>query len=414
MTIRPKGTGGTSVDDETLRENGNRPVVLVLTDYFDPGFKAGGAPRSVANFIDHFGDEYSFRVVTRDRDLGDSQPYEVSGSGQWTQLRHAQVLYLPPAEIGMGTLRRILNHTQHDVLYLNSYFSPRFTIAPLVLRRLGLVPTRPTILAPRGELEPARLRLKSTKKALYLSVARILGLHENVLWHASTQTEADYFRRAIGSGIDISVAIDLPTRMELDAVKPSRLHKSEGALSIAFVSRVSREKNLDIALKLLKSVSGQIDFHVYGPHVDVPYWKECENLISSLPANIRVHDHGAVSPRAIAGVLQRHHVMLLPTRGENYGHVVLEALVAGCLPIISDQTPWRDLEQLGVGWDIPLARPEQFRAALQRCIDMDDSQFATMSAHARRFGAGVAESAEAPAQNRALLEKSARSRKRPD
>jgi len=392
------------IPGEMNDENESRPVVLVLTDYFDPGFRAGGAPRSAANLIESLGNEYSFRVVTRDRDLGVSHPYDGIVPGRWRQLHQAKVLYLSPAELGITTLRRVLNATPYDVLYLNSFFSPRFTIAPLLLRRLGLIPARPTVLAPRGELEPARLLLKRTKKALYLSVAKRLGLLSDVLWHASTLTEADYFQRAIGPEIDIAVAIDLPTRPGQDEEQPSRYPKSEGALSVAFVSRVSREKNLDVALKLVAAVEGCVEFHIYGPHVDAAYWAECESLIRALPPNIHVHDHGGVPPKVIASALQRHHVLLLPTRGENYGHVVLEALVAGCLPLISDQTRWRDLEALGVGWDISLSCPSEFQSALQRCIDMAANPLALMSASARRYGAAFAANEEAQVENRALLE----------
>ena len=31
---------------------------------------------------------------------------------------------------------------------------------------------------------------------------------------------------------------------------------------------------------------------------------------------------------------------------KNYGHVIFEALAGGCIPIISDQTPWNDIEKI--------------------------------------------------------------------
>src|SRR3546814_17574361 len=37
--------------------------------------------------------------------------------------------------------------------------------------------------------------------------------------------------------------------------------------------------------------------------------------------------------------------------GENYGHVIAEALEAGLRLLISDQTPWRGLAEAGVGHD---------------------------------------------------------------
>lgn len=50
----------------------------------------------------------------------------------------------------------------------------------------------------------------------------------------------------------------------------------------------------------------------------------------------------------------------VPTKGENFGHVFIEALSAGVPILVSDKTPWRDLEAKGVGWDISLHKQENF------------------------------------------------------
>ena len=52
--------------------------------------------------------------------------------------------------------------------------------------------------------------------------------------------------------------------------------------------------------------------------------------------------------------LFEYHFFILPTLGENFGHVFIEALAAGCPLIISNRTPWLELEKKGIGWDIPL------------------------------------------------------------
>jgi glycosyltransferase involved in cell wall biosynthesis len=56
----------------------------------------------------------------------------------------------------------------------------------------------------------------------------------------------------------------------------------------------------------------------------------------------------------IFGASSQHHLFLFPTRGENFGHVIHEALRAGLPLLISDQTPWQRLAEQGVGWDLPL------------------------------------------------------------
>jgi hypothetical protein len=46
--------------------------------------------------------------------------------------------------------------------------------------------------------------------------------------------------------------------------------------------------------------------------------------------------------------LAEYDLFLFPTLGENYGHVISEALASGCPVVISDQTPWRNLEAEGI------------------------------------------------------------------
>ena len=61
--------------------------------------------------------------------------------------------------------------------------------------------------------------------------------------------------------------------------------------------------------------------------------------------------------------LAKNDLFFFPAHGENYGHVIAEAMAAGCPVLISDQTAWRNLEEKGAGWDLPLDAPGRFRAA---------------------------------------------------
>ncbi len=62
----------------------------------------------------------------------------------------------------------------------------------------------------------------------------------------------------------------------------------------------------------------------------------------------------------------------MPSTNESFGYVIHEALAAGCPVLISDRTPWRDLEARGVGWDVDLNDVSDFTRVLQKCVDMDE------------------------------------------
>lgn len=64
----------------------------------------------------------------------------------------------------------------------------------MTLRRLGLLPLVPVILAPRGEFSPGALGLKAWKKRPYIELTRMIGLHRGITWQASSEREAGDIR----------------------------------------------------------------------------------------------------------------------------------------------------------------------------------------------------------------------------
>ena len=45
---------------------------------------------------------------------------------------------------------------------------------------------------------------------------------------------------------------------------------------------------------------------------------------------------------------------MFPTLGENYGHVIFEALSVRCIPVISNQTPWEIIAEKNAGYVLSL------------------------------------------------------------
>jgi glycosyltransferase involved in cell wall biosynthesis len=162
-------------------------------------------------------------------------------------------------------------------------------------------------------------------------------------------------------------------------------------------------KNLSGALRMLAGILGDVSFDIYGPKEDLEYWEECQRLIAALPPNIRVRYEGEIEHERVADVLAGYDLFLFPTLGENYGHVISEALASGCPVLISDQTPWRNLEAEGIGWDIPLSETERFRSVLQQCVDGDDEWFTALSKRAMDYVAKRASAPETIDANRNLF-----------
>lgn len=332
-----------------------RPTILVFTGHYLPGYKAGGILRSVTNAVSHFHPEFQFRIVTRDRDLGDAAPYAGIRHEQWQNVGDAHVYYLTAAGESLARLRGIITNTPHDMIRLNSFFDP-LTVKVLLNRRAGRIGRKPIILSPFGEFAWPSLRQKYLKKALFIRAARLGGLYTPVVWHASNSTEAQEISEVMGvRSSSIRVAEDLPTIWNDEADEaPAVGTSSDAALRVAFFSRVSPEKNLDFALRTLSGVQTRVDFDVIGPIENTTYWATCQELIRILPANVTARSLGSIKPDDVQATLKRYDLMFLPTGGEGYGHVIAESLAAGTPVLISTHTPWRDLRARELGWDLPL------------------------------------------------------------
>ena len=375
----------------------NRLKVLTFIPRYLPGYKAGGQLRTVARLAEVLSDDIEFKIVTSDRDAGDRESYTNIKLDVWNTVGDVQVNYRAPHSRGFGAWRDLISNTPHDVIFLNSFFHFHFSIKLILLRFFNVIDS-PIVLAPQGEFSPGALALKSAKKRLFISLARFFGLYNHVLWKATSELEAEHIRREFGHSARVHVAMDMPTIDNLDQELPPRPRKQPGAVRLVYLSRISPKKNLDGALRILETLSGEITYDIIGPISDPAYWRKCERIAASLPKNITVNYLGPIKHDEVVKTLAGYDLFFFPTHGENFGHAVPEALIAGCPVLISDQTPWRGLAERGVGWDIALSDADKFRATLTWAIEATHEEWSQWSARARAFGlttAYVEESIEA-------------------
>jgi glycosyltransferase involved in cell wall biosynthesis len=389
----------------------DRIRVLTFVDYYLPGYKAGGPINAIRNLAAALADRVAFRIVTRDRDLGDTSGYDGVDTHAWHPVGAADVFYLPPSHLTPGALRKLVHATPHDAIYLNSFFSV-FTVRVLLLRRLGLIPRVPVLLAPRGELAASALRRRALRKQAYISFVRMAGLVRDVVWHASSPHEERQVSRLwSGSARAITMAPELPTVLPTGSAPGSTLRvpgplepKRPGELHIVFVARIARVKNLDGVLRALQaSRSGRMRFDIYGPVEDPAHWRECEQLIGAMPKRVEVRCHGPVEPERLPDILGSAHVYVLASHGENFGHSIIEALAAGCPVLISDQTPWIDVEDRGAGRVIRVGDPTPWTAAFEQFAALDDDQHAALREAARAYALAVAADPHVEQVNRRLF-----------
>jgi glycosyltransferase involved in cell wall biosynthesis len=361
-----------------------RKNILVFIDWYLPGYRAGGPIQSVASMVSRL--PYNFWIVTSSHDHQSTEPYAGIPTGKWIRrLPNENVMYLPPGGMTTQVLRHVLRSERFDHVYINSIFSRCFAIRPLrYLSQSGFADK--IVVAPRGMLKAGALSVKSLRKKVFLQLARIARLFHGVTWHATNAAEADEIRRHFPAASKIYVAPNLPRSVD---AAPAPHAKRSGELSMVAVARISKEKNIASGIRYLGGLSPYVkaSWDLFGPEQDPAYLAACKTEAGRVKAKVAFK--GSVPPDEIAAILPRYDFFYLPTLGENYGHAIAEALLAGLPVIVSDKTPWQCVETLQAGWALPL-RVDAFAAVLQRCAEMGPEEYQEYRGNAWRLGQRIA------------------------
>ncbi len=350
--------------------------VLILYDYFDPAYKAGGPIRSLVNLVNLLEHHLELCVLTTNRDHdGEVLPVQ---SNHWIAYgRNARVQYLDRSNQTYRNLRLIMKQLQPDTVYINGVYSLFFVVYPLLIFRNNK--SCKIVIAPRGMLQRGALAIKAYKKRMYLAVLkRIIALNP-ISWHVTTPQEAD----------DLKVKFSNPDLILLGNISSYsseamlRGHRSESTCTFGTVALISPMKNIHLILLAMRDITAPVYYKIYGPIKDAAYWQSCLELIATLPENISVRYFGDLPPSETADAIGGFDFYIQPSVSENFGHSIFEAFNAGVPVIISDQTPWKNLYDQEAGWDVNLPEPDSLKKAIEEALAMNDDRYRQFQRGAR-------------------------------
>src|ERR1044071_4497735 len=110
--------------------------VLVSADWFLPG-QAGGALTTLSRLVPAEAREHEVEVLTRDRGLGDPRRFTPAERAQGRAAAGVPVHYLDTRTAkGMWSLLRTITDRRYDAVYLNSLWSPVFSLLPAAAIRV--------------------------------------------------------------------------------------------------------------------------------------------------------------------------------------------------------------------------------------------------------------------------------------
>lgn len=321
--------------------------ILIFTDWYKPGYKAGGPVQSVYNLSELLSKNYKVRVVTRITDLNDTEPYKGIKANQWISIEpNHEVMYLSPEKIGIGTIKSLIKENRNKIILINGIYSLYFSFLPALFCVLFSV--KKVFIAVRGMLHTSALSVKPFKKQVFLSFVRGFGLYNRATLLATNEEEAREIKRVFSKS-SIKIAPNIP--LVYKTFNATEFKKNQ-IFTIAFIGRIAPEKNPMTVIEALSKLDLPCKAIFCGGSINHDYLDTFKSALNKLPSHIDCEYHPNVPHHDILEIIKGLDVMVLPSLGENFGHAIYESFVEGVPVIIGDNTPWKNIESRKGGFEI--------------------------------------------------------------
>lgn len=214
---------------------------------------------------------------------------------------------------------------------------------------------KPYLMQPHGFLEPERLKISKWKKRIVSSLIERSNLNHAACVIATAESEKlgieQYGVKApieiVPIGID-AVAIDA-ARQDRQLLEKWGLNPSKKTL--LYFSRLTPIKGLDLlaqAWARLGQFHRDWQLFIAGPN-DRGYATEIQDLYGRTVTDGSVTFSGPIYGAEKSILLKSVDAFVLPTRSENFGIAVQEALAAGLPVVCTKGAPWKVIADEGAG-----------------------------------------------------------------
>ena len=272
--------------------------------------------------------------------------------------------------------RYLMQHVAYEIYHANSIWTLPSHDTRVAAHKQG----KPFVLTPHGMLYPQALQVSSWKKKLVLPLFQKKDLEKADCLHATCDAELIHMREF---GLKNPIAV-IPNCLYMQVV-PEVRQEENAVRRFAFVGRIHRIKNIDVLIRAwlqLGDKTKEAELLIIGDG-DKAYRQELEQLAhTGLCRNIKFT--GFLSDTALWEVIHSLDFLVLPSKSENFGMVVPEALIRGIPVIASKGTPWTELQTNGCGWWIDSSIPALART-MELALDLDEMSRRKMGEQGRQL-----------------------------
>lgn len=248
---------------------------------------------------------------------------------------------------------------------------------------------RPLVISPRGMLDPWSLERARFKKRLAGWAYENRNLRAARLLHATSDLEAESIRRyglrqpivVLPNGVDLPALESAPARELLEL----RFPELRARRWLLFLGRLDPKKGLDLLLGLWRKLGpSHPDWRLLIAGPDLAGYGA--KLVAAVAADPSLRERttftGMLEGPEKHAALAHAELFVLPTRGENFGIAVAEALAHGTPVVTTTAAPWEELVRRDCGWWVA---PEAgaVGGALESALSLPASELARMGENGR-------------------------------
>lgn len=280
-----------------------------------------------------------------------------------------------------NNIRSTLEGSDYDLYHANALWAYSTHITCKTARQKG----KPYILSPHGMLYPTALSMKKWKKWSMLRLWFYKDIYQASCLHATCQQEAEYCRQ-FGYKGPIAVipnCVVLPQGVNLK----TSIYEVEGRRQIGFLGRLHPIKNVENIIyalgKLTPSQREHISFQIMGKYDD-RYESWLKEEVKRIGVEANVEFVGFVSGKEKYDRLTKLTALMVPSKQENFGMIVPEALICGTPVYASLGTPWNELNDCHCGWWRD-NEPSTIANIICEILKMDESELLAMGRRGRKL-----------------------------
>jgi glycosyltransferase involved in cell wall biosynthesis len=256
--------------------------------------------------------------------------------------------------------------SSYDVVHGHSVFLWPTAAACKLATRAGV----PYIISPRGMLVPELIRHRSAfAKRTWIGLVERRNFARASAIHFTSVGELEQAR---ATGIPLPSPFIVPNGTTLLEER----EESRDARMVLYLGRINWKKGIDKLIVAMKDVP-DADLVIAG--------NDEENYIPTLPKAERVVFAGAVSGTIKLDLLARATMLVLPSRNENFGNAVLEAMAAGTPVVVTAGVGLApDIVRAEAGVVVENNDPGTLAGAIRSLLD-DPFKRTRMGVNARRL-----------------------------